>query len=386
MESLIKTNEKFIRGQVDMEIKQDDLFYLIFVDNYILIISLYLFVLPYIIKSCSSDEKCIGGIKPNYWTIIIIPVIILVHLIIKFIYLTQSNYNIKIRTEQCLKVSNKLAKRDIIPVEKNINLLDKPLYEFFIASSHNTYIPCTQNFDVASSDAIKRTLQLGARVIELDCYAKNSLGDTNNPDDMTPMVAHGRELQSGDIFTTQMISFAECLDVILSYGFETSDPLIICLELNTHMIKPVQKQMANLIKTRFSKRLLSPEYKLVSGSNRKYFSLEPIKNLLNKVIFVSGKGITSELFDIIDGQFNTSDYLNNNSNEDLFNKTDKKIIQRVYPAGNLTGHLSLNFDPVKYWKLGYQMIALNYQMLDESMIKNLAFFKTNSLIHYSQIN
>ena len=42
-------------------------------------------------------------------------------------------------------------------------------------TSHNSYIPCNQNGDIASSEAIKRTLGMGARVIELDCFAKNNL-------------------------------------------------------------------------------------------------------------------------------------------------------------------------------------------------------------------
>jgi hypothetical protein len=318
-----------------------------------------------------------------------IPIIVFIHLISKLYYLTFSKENIYNRTLKCLNISNNLIRRDIQPIEKNIDLLDKPLYEFFIASSHNTYIPCTQNFDVASVDAIKRALQLGARVIELDCFAKNSLGNPNNTDDMTPMVAHGMENNSGDFFTTQMITFSDCLDIILSYGFTTSDPLIICLELNTHMLEPVQKQMANLIRSKFSNKLLGPEFKLGFGINRKNFGFEPIKNLLNKVIFISGNGITSELTNIIDGQFNSNSYLNNSSNEIielLDKKNTDKIIQRIYPVGNFTGHLSLNFDPIKYWKQGYQIIALNYQTIDEHMIKNLAFFYNNSLIHISQIN
>jgi hypothetical protein len=227
---------------------------------------------------------------------------------------------------------------------------------------------------------------MGARVIELDCFAKNNKGTTL--DDMTPIVAHGLERKSGDYFTTSYINFEECINVILQFGFLTSDPLIICLELNTNKLNLVQKKMREIIIQKLGDKLLNQSFKISQGPNRKIFTYEPIKNLLNKVIFLSGEGYTDELTDIIDGTFNESQYFNNTNNTDNnLNEPNKLgVIQRIYPTSNLSGHLSLNYDPTKFWKNKYQLVALNFQAIDHNFIKNIAMFKFNSFVHFSEFN
>jgi hypothetical protein len=291
-----------------------------------------------------------------------------------------------LRTNECLELANQIiVNKTIKPIENKKHLLSKPFNEFIVNTSHNTYVPCTQNADVASSEPIKYALAMGARVVELDCYANKNTGNT--PDDMTPVVAHGIERKSGDIFTTSYVSFEECIDTIAKYGFLTSDPLIICLEINTNNLLPTQKRMKEIIQQKLGDKMLDKSYKISNESDRKMFTLEPIGNLLNKVIFISGGGYTNELIDILDGTFAESNYLTNTDDSDPKLKTPNKpgIVQRVYPTGNLSGHLSYNYDPTNLWKNQYQLVALNFQVVDDNLMKNVAMFKTNSFVHFSEL-
>ena len=343
----------------------------VILENTLVIIIAYLLIIPYLIK------KEYGVVSIIF---MMIAFFIVTYLVKRFYW---TAINTESRASNCLDVINQVIINNTIkPIESRKDLLDKPLHEFLINSSHNSYIPCTQNGDISSTEAIKRVLKLGARVIELDCFAKNNIG--KNDDDMIPVVTHGVERgKTKDIFTTTSILFEDCIDTIVEYGLLTSDPLIVCLELNTNNLIPTQKKMKEIIIKKLGNRLLSPEYKVANKTNRKHFSNEPIKNLLNKVIFVSGGGYTKELEDIIDGVFGEHMLDNASHTNSKFDKPNKKgTFHRVYPDGNVSGHFSYNFDPIKYWKNGYQMVTMNMQTLDNNMIKNVGFFKNYSFVHY----
>ncbi len=86
-----------------------------------------------------------------------------------FIQLTLFYFNLnnKLRTEKCLISQPKHQVQRIIPVEyAKPELTSKLFNQFIINTSHNTYLPCNQNGDVASTKAITNALEMGARVIE----------------------------------------------------------------------------------------------------------------------------------------------------------------------------------------------------------------------------
>ena len=68
------------------------------------------------------------------------------------------------------------------------------------------------------------------------------------------------------------------------------------------------------------------------------------------------------------------------------NENKPGYVQRIYPAGNIAGHLSKNFDPSIFWKNKYQMVALNFQVVDDNLMKTVAMFKNSSFVHFSQFN
>lgn len=59
-------------------------------------------------------------------------------------------------------------------------------------------------------------------------------------------------------------------------------------------------------------------------------------------------------------------------NKTLFEKHNRKYLTRVYPSGFRLR--SSNFDPLKFWRRGVQMAALNWQTYDIGMQMNQAMF------------
>ena len=348
-------------------------------DNLHVVVIFYLLILPYLFKKQGKIKKF------NYWMILAILGLFIFNFVMK-IFVRNFKIFTVLRVNECMNKSNHIIiNKTIKPIENFKEVLDKPFHEFYVNTSHNSYVPCNQNADVASSEAIKRTLGMGARVIELDCYAKKNTGTTK--EDLEPVVAHGIERKSGDIFTTSKITFEECIEVISKFGTLSSDPLIINLELNTNNLIETQKRMKEIIISKLGDKLLPKEYKIsTNNQTRKLFVNEPIRNLLNKVIIISEGDYTNELKDIIDDTFYTDKIQNTDHNDkDVINKINKPgFVQRIYPTGNVEGHLSKNYDPTIFWKNKYQMVALNFQVVDDNLMKNVAMFKNSSFVHFSQ--
>ena len=100
-----------------------------------------------------------------------------------------------------------------IPVVK----LDRPLNEYFISSSHNTYLLGRQVAGSSSTEAYIRALQRACRCVEIDCW---------DGQDGRPIVMHGNTM-------TSSVLFSDCISVIAKYAFDSSDyPLILSLEVH----------------------------------------------------------------------------------------------------------------------------------------------------------
>jgi hypothetical protein len=285
-------------------------------------------------------------------------IIIILLLILYFYYHTKTN-----RAQKCFLLSNKFINKNVKPIETKIYLLDKPFKEFYVNSSHNSYIPCNQNLDIASLYSIKQVLLMGARCIELDIHEKNNM----------PVVAHGKY----GILTTSYLSLEDCLDVINKYGFLTSDPLVLFIEVCVTN-KSVLKKISKIIKSKFGNRLLNNEYKINKKNNKKFID-EPIKNLLNKIIIVNSTSINTNLEDILDD--NVCQIKNNNSNTLI---TTNKM-QRIYSAPSICLQFSCNYDPIVHWKNKANFVSLNFQTLDDALIKNYTMFKKYNYVHFSEI-
>ena len=324
---------------------------------------------------------------------------IIIHIVIKLLFRMYTNLGSTLRSSECLNIMNRLS---VNKINKSISFADeetlnRPLKDFIINSSHNTYIACNQNADVASLDAIKSTLALGARFIELDVYPNNNMG--TEPNDMIPIVAHGAKRDPNrNIFTTNKLLFEDCLDVIAQYGFMVDDPLFLYIENNTRNHIQTQEIMAKLIKNKLGDKLPSittangKEMTLTISNEHNFNTFDavifnyPIKNLLGKIIIIMNnpQGMMKEMVSIIPNinRDTFRMYFRDNTDITNFKKDNEYTTQvvRIYPKGNLMGHFSYNYDPTPLWNKGFQFVSLNFTNYDSNLKKNLEKFKEYNMI------
>ncbi|KAG6006562.1 hypothetical protein E4U21_006860 [Claviceps maximensis] len=118
--------------------------------------------------------------------------------------------------------------------------LDRPMNEYFISSSHNTYLLGRQVAGHSSVEGYIRALAQGCRCVEVDCW---------DGSDGYPQVVHGRTL-------TSAISFKEVMTTINKYAFVKSNfPLWISLEV--HCSPSQQALMVDIMKEAFGHRLVT---------------------------------------------------------------------------------------------------------------------------------
>lgn len=155
--------------------------------------------------------------------------------------------------------------------------LERPLNEYFISSSHNTYLLGRQVAGVSSVEGYIAALIKGCRCIEIDCW---------DGDDGRPMVTHGRTM-------TTKIPFEDCVSVIAKFAFNSSPyPLIVSLEV--HCCPEQQLAMVELMKTYFNTMMVTEP---IVPNSASLPSPDELKNRILIKVKAPAENIEQPLFD-----------------------------------------------------------------------------------------
>ena len=238
---------------------------------------------------------------------------------------------------------------------------DYKLCDYFAASSAYSFIPGSTPYTNLTTDAIKKVIQAGARLVEFHVYDRNG----------KPVV--GLQDSTGQKVTYSMLPFEQCCTAIGNSAWNStdaknaSDPFMLSLVFHTENTK-VMNAAAGTLKSTLQRYMLDSEY----SYQRKNLAVEPVCNLQNKLVILSGEGVKGTLMDELVNLSWLSSHLRRQTytqasqtyNHEELTDYNRRNITMVVPDeySSLT-----NSSSDILFTFGCQWVLMNYGSLDSQM-------------------
>ena len=255
--------------------------------------------------------------------------------------------------------------------------------DYFIASSYNSC--CSGDFkdDYVDIEALKNAIKQGARVLDFQIFSINGDLIVSASDNET-------NFMKGTYNYLYLNGPNSVFDIINKYAFSSfcpnnKDPLFINLRIQSEKLD-IYDTLTTIVKDAFIDRLLDPIYGYEGEKSGININKKPIYDFLEKIIIIcdqesknfrntpfhayvnlSPNNDGGELISYKNFQVNFSEERKN-----IINKTKNKIVM-VYPDDI---NINNNRNPDNLFSMGCSIIFMNYQKLDDNLIKYLNTFGT----------
>jgi len=150
---------------------------------------------------------------------------------------------------------------------------DNLLTDYNVAGSGYSILAAKTVYSYVTADALTKVVDAGARILDLHVYDVGKV----------PVVGIADE-KTKKMLTYNTVPFEDCCVAIANSAFKTSSPFILSIVFHTDDTVILNK-CSDILKNTLRKFMLDSSY----SYQRKNIALEPICNLLNKLVIVSGE-------------------------------------------------------------------------------------------------
>lgn len=249
-----------------------------------------------------------------------------------------------------------------------------PFTEYHIATSHNSYLRRLQILPICCygcagkpSVNLIRSLDLGARMIELDIHQTN--------DGKRVVVSHARHVVDFTLFGSERQDLEEVLETLVGWldVHHRFSPVILDLEIG-RLTDENLNYVADVIYSNLSKYILP--------GKMNFRTMYP-EEFLGKVILMAGSGLNDRLSNIINVNKIGDWWIKNLSIPDDQSGLNELVewtggmggFARCYPSNIV---LSRNFNPEPLLKAGVNCVAMNYGFNDRHLQTYIKFFSSST--------